>query len=32
MKLAYISMNFILDFPIVEDILPLKMQLGPEDK
>lgn len=23
-------MNFILDFPIVEDIPPLKMQFGPE--
>lgn len=30
MKLAYIFMNFILDFLIVEDILPLKMQSGPE--
>lgn len=23
-------MNFVLDFPIVEDIPPLKMQFGPE--
>lgn len=30
MKLVYISMNFILDFPIVEDIPPFKTQFGPE--
>lgn len=32
MKLAYIFMNFIIDFPIVEDIPPLKMQFGLEVK